>query len=402
MDWAVTAGVAGIVPSEHSTVSAGLACPSLRGFRARALQVLARKRPLSDNDNDNMQLRRLMPLALSVVALLVLLNFSLYSIPSDEASANHKPSSPANIQTTKDTTATSPPVKQSKKLAIVTFATGKDAETVGKITLPNKAAYASHHGYGYYNFAAVKPDDWPTDTHSIYFTKFKSILATFDMGYEWVMWSDADAVFMNFSTPLLEFVDPAYDVILPVAEPSNEQFRKVPNTGHFILKNSAWSRKYLAYLLRISAAPTCKVYPPVNGWIPACLGGGFWLGDQGLILWSHQHLQRHVTCHTKFISFNHFNSEFPWYHEGDLVLHLPGRGTLDRLQLFQALLKVVDLKTGKMDRSLKEFQAIAMDNPDHKDSTAIRKALEMEFEKEGWNRACAPGEGDERVLEEDK
>ncbi|KAI8835582.1 hypothetical protein BJ741DRAFT_607294 [Chytriomyces cf. hyalinus JEL632] len=349
-----------------------------------------------------MQLRRLMPLVLSIVALLVLLNLSLYSIPSDEASANHKPSLPANIQPTKDTTttATSPLVKQSKKLAIVTFATGKDAETVGKMTLPNKADYASHHGYGYYNFAAVKPDDWPTDTHSIYFTKFKSILATFDMGYEWVMWSDADAVFMNFSTPLLDFVDPAYDVILPVAEPSNEQFRKVPNTGHFILKNSAWSRKYLAYLLRISAAPTCKVYPPVNGWIPACLGGGFWLGDQGLILWSHQHLQRHVTCHTKFISFNHFNSEFPWYHEGDLVLHLPGRATLDRLQLFEALLKVVDLKTGKMDRSLKEFEAIAMDNPDHTDSTAIRKTLEIVFEKEGWNRACGPGEGDERVLED--
>ncbi|KAJ3237533.1 hypothetical protein HDU81_009347 [Chytriomyces hyalinus] len=366
-----------------------------------------------------MQLRRLMPLVLSVVTLLVLFNLSLYSIRSDEEAggANHKPSSPANIKTSKDATATSniqatkgtdattasptSAAKQSKQLAIVTFATGKDAETVGKITLPNKAEYASHHGYGYYNFAAIKPDDWPTDTHSIYFTKFKSILATFDMGYEWVMWSDADAVFMNFSTPLLEFVDPAYDVILPVAEPSNEKFHKVPNTGHFMLKNSAWSRKYLAYLLRISAEPTCKVYPLVNGWIPACLGEGFWLGDQGLILWSHQHLERDVSCHTKFVSFNDFNSEWPWYHEGDLVLHLPGRGALNRIQLFEALLKVVDLKTGKMDRSLKEFQAIKMDNPEHEDSTAIRKALEMQFEKEGWNRACAPGEGDERVFEED-
>ncbi|KAI8611614.1 hypothetical protein BC830DRAFT_1171738 [Chytriomyces sp. MP71] len=280
----------------------------------------------------------------------------------------------------------------SSRLAIITFASGKDAATVGAITLPNKQEYAEHHGYTFLNLG--NRSDLIGNKYALYFIKFKVMLEVLDQGYDWVMWTDVDSVFMNFSVPVLDFADPAFDLILPVAEPSNKLFRKVPNTGHFILKNSDWSRVYLKKMLLLGSLPTCEMFPLVNDWIPACDGIRYWTGEQGIVLWMYQKYGRDMECRTKFVSFHHFNSEWPWYNEGDLTIHLPGRTAEQRLLMFDALLAVTDIATGKMNREDPRFASIIMDNPHHDPAPEVRRKLEQDFEKEAWNHACEKGEGE--------
>lgn len=52
---------------------------------------------------------------------------------------------------------------------------------------------------------------------------------------EWIFWSDADAIFLNHSKPLAPFIDDRYDVIFPAGPPHSVRWRKVINTGGWIL-----------------------------------------------------------------------------------------------------------------------------------------------------------------------
>ncbi|KAJ3003268.1 UNVERIFIED_CONTAM: hypothetical protein HDU68_005779, partial [Siphonaria sp. JEL0065] len=280
-----------------------------------------------------------------------------------------------------------------KRVAIVTFASGKAAETVGKITLPNKQAYASRHNYTFFNYASIMEQKWPNQKKSIYYTKFLSVLDLFDQGYEWVLWSDADALFLNHGQGLEEFMDEEYDLVVPTAEPANKQFSKVVNLGHFMFKNSGWSRKYIEYFLQVASLDKCVAVEGrnvMNGWLETCdAHGRFWLDDQGAMMWTFQRWERDVECHVKRVSFHHFDSEWPWFMEGDLV----------RVQMFTDILAITDLKTGLLNHSDPRYETMGPDNKNPgADAAETRKRFDKEYVDVGWNRVCQDGEGDSSVL----
>ncbi|KAJ3070122.1 hypothetical protein HDU98_006840 [Podochytrium sp. JEL0797] len=290
-----------------------------------------------------------------------------------------------------------------QRVALVTFAQGESAESVARITIPNKQRYADIHGYDFFNYGERIAGN--IHKTSIYFTKFASILSLFDHGYDFVIWSDSDAIFLNHSQSMQEFLDPQYDLIVPTAEPDNAKFKGVVNLGHFIFKNSAWSRAYIHRFLALADLAACTPLDGknlMNGWLEICdpANGRFWLDDQGLMLWTFDKWGRDVDCHVKRVSFYHFDSEFPWFHEGDLVVHLPGRPSQDRIRIFEDMLAITHLKTGKMDHKDPRFHFVG---PMLLDSANIggaerRRRLDVAFEEYGWNRVCGRGEGEISVL----
>ncbi|KAJ3353935.1 hypothetical protein HDU83_006140 [Entophlyctis luteolus] len=292
-----------------------------------------------------------------------------------------------------------------KSAAIVSFATGP-AVTLANVTFPNKRDYARRHGYDFINYA-----EWNSTLPSnisdlpVYFNKYKAILDMLEVGYDWVLWSDSDSIFMNFSTPILDFADNRFDVIAPTAEPANSIFHGVPNTGHILVKNSAWSKTYFNYLLRQVTEP-CDRLPVLNGWLSYCnyypgssTFDQFWLTDQGLMGYSWQRWGSDVECHVKKVAFGQFNSEFPWYQEGETVIHFPGRENPQRIKMLGDLLSMLDVETGLLDHSSEHFQFLHPSNL-HPDLSVGESKVFMEkmFLDAGMNQPCVGDEGAESIL----
>ncbi|KAJ3204915.1 hypothetical protein HDU82_005523, partial [Entophlyctis luteolus] len=266
--------------------------------------------------------------------------------------------------------------------------------------------YARRHGYDFINYA-----EWNSTLPSnisdlpVYFNKYKAILDMLEVGYDWVLWSDSDSIFMNFSTPILDFADNRFDVIAPTAEPANSIFHGVPNTGHILVKNSAWSKTYFNYLLRQVTEP-CDRLPVLNGWLSYCnyypgssTFDQFWLTDQGLMGYSWQRWGSDVECHVKKVAFGQFNSEFPWYQEGETVIHFPGRENPQRIKMLGDLLSMLDVETGLLDHSSEHFQFLHPSNL-HPDLSVGESKVFMEkmFLDAGMNQPCVGDEGAESIL----
>ena len=91
--------------------------------------------------------------------------------------------------------------------------------------------------------------------------------------------------------------------------------------------------------------------PPVlNNWIHLCgEDGGYWLSDQGILQWFIMYKGQEERCHMKFVGFRDFNSEFPWYEEGDFIVHFPGRSLAERQKLVPLFLRNVNKDTGLLN-----------------------------------------------------
>jgi hypothetical protein len=64
----------------------------------------------------------------------------------------------------------------------------------------------------------------------------------FDAGYEYVLWTDADSLFVRFDVDVLAEIRPDKDLyIVEHPNPDYPNF-KVPNTGVMLVRNSPWSR----------------------------------------------------------------------------------------------------------------------------------------------------------------
>jgi hypothetical protein len=66
-----------------------------------------------------------------------------------------------------------------------------------------------------------------------------------DAGYEHVMWVDADALFCRFDVDVRSVVDGRSDFYLVEHDHPAYPSAMVPNTGVFIARNCAWTRKFL-------------------------------------------------------------------------------------------------------------------------------------------------------------
>lgn len=235
-------------------------------------------------------------------------------------------------------------------------------------TEPSKKIYAQRHGYTYlnaYQEAAVQQRVSSTsggaaEENDKLFSKIQGLLFYLeeehsphaDLHFDWLYWSDADALFLNHSIPLEPFVEhvpPGVDLIVPAGPPHSQRWKAVMNTGAFFLRNSAWSRAYLRAVWEYRRLPCDPSVPLFNGWLTLCGAKCCEWGEQGAMM---QILQRRPEWqpHVRYVGFRDFNSLFPWWAPGDLVVHLHGKPLEERKRLFELLLADVDFVRGTVTK----------------------------------------------------
>ena len=230
------------------------------------------------------------------------------------------------------------PFEKKSNIVVTTFfAPGTLYETnLQPIVSPNKAAYAAHNGYDYID--AFEHEDiceiyaYHQKVHpseASHFFKLRLIVYLMEKyGYEWILWSDGDAIFLNFSHRIEQHFDTDYDVIFPT-ESADGKFKAVINTGHFIVRNTDWSHRFFYQAYSRSFIDCWDYYegkPALNGWLVLCRGRHLpkW-NDQTILQYSISYAPwEEFGMHFKHVCICAFNSQFPTYCQGDLVVHFPG------------------------------------------------------------------------------
>lgn len=104
-------------------------------------------------------------------------------------------------------------------------------------------------------------------------------------------------------------------------------------------------------VLRHSQEPCDQTIPMFNGWINTCQTVCCVWGDQGALM---QVLMKYppMLSHVHLTGFRDFGSLFPWYGEGDLVVHLSGMKSEERIKILRTLLVSVNFDDGTFTRAL--------------------------------------------------
>lgn len=116
----------------------------------------------------------------------------------------------------------------------------KNFEELANITLfQNKIKYAELHGYD----CVYKTEGF---SKKIGFDKLYCLDSLFKTNkYEWILWTDADAMITNFSIKLEDLIDNNFHFIVAT------DFNGI-NTGVFLIRYSDQGRKFLDYLIEFS------------------------------------------------------------------------------------------------------------------------------------------------------
>ena len=255
------------------------------------------------------------------------------------------------------------PFEKKSNVVITTFfAPGTPYEKILQpIVSPNKAAYAAHNGYDYIdafehediceiyrNHQKIHPF-----TASHYFKLRLIVYLMEKYGYEWILWSDGDAIFLNFNQRLEQHFDSAFDVIFPSSGPTGK-WKAIINTGHFLIRNTQWSFKFFhqAYALSfIDCWDYLEGKPALNGWLKLCSGRGkpLW-NDQRILQYFISYTPfEHYGKHFKHVPMNDFNSEFPNYWQGDLVVHFPGKSINDKEKFCRLFVQKANTENGSVN-----------------------------------------------------
>eukprot|EP00911_Craspedida_sp_UC1_P002985 UC1_evm1s2181 len=331
---------------------------------------------------------------------------------------------------------------QPHRIAVITMYAGT-SRPLESVTGTNKAAYCAKHGYAYHN-AAREPmlqglvQLGETGVEKLHFVKVKALLYYLGTNkYDWVLWSDADAVFLNHSKTLSALLPhntvmysssdgvrkgssspplqkrltnqspltnvnnmnavvsslpvTPIDFIFTAGPPHSLRWRGVINSGHFFLRASTSAISYLRAVWARRKRP-CKLSssPPLpssdsggkynfnnngnhgnnnddndrrhklyNGWLDLC----GWEGEQGALMEVLESAPRWQRA-AQYVPFRSFNSFFPFWGEGDLVVHFPGRPEAERTQLLRALIQAADTATGQLRNGIPQALRPVY-SPDH-------------------------------------
>jgi hypothetical protein len=201
--------------------------------------------------------------------------------------------------------------RKSIKIAIVSLY-DKSYEPIGKYAHVNKQAYAKKHGYDI--FLYTESLDMTRKPHWSKIIALQKHL----QDYDWLFWTDADALIMNNEIRLESLIDDNFDIII------TKDCYNCVNTGNFFIKNSVWSAEFLK-----------RMYQPV------------YLNHPGLNdNWAFLRLYADdptVKTHIKLVNPNLMNSyiECPpeakaegLYKQGDFIIHFAGLH-LSKAQLMQ-------------------------------------------------------------------
>lgn len=121
-----------------------------------------------------------------------------------------------------------------KRIAIVTLYDKGYAE-IAKYADLNKKAYAKKHNYSL--FIYKDKEEWLDPSREAVWNKIP-VIQKWLKDYDWVFWTDADALIMNDAIELESLIDENYDIVVP------QDFRGI-NLGNFLVKKSAWTDQFL-------------------------------------------------------------------------------------------------------------------------------------------------------------
>lgn len=128
----------------------------------------------------------------------------------------------------------SPFTLSANDIAFVTLAAGREYQEIVAPGVENKKHYCELHGYDfYYADNLIDPSRSPLWGKILLLAKVME-----NSKYNWVFWSDADSLIMNFDKRLEDLIDENYNLILTA------DFNGI-NSGQFFLKNCDWSRQFL-------------------------------------------------------------------------------------------------------------------------------------------------------------
>lgn len=195
---------------------------------------------------------------------------------------------------------------------------------LGDISADNKKDYAEKWGYDF--VVQRKKQDKEREMHWAKISTLIDILPN----YDWIFWTDADSLVMNFNKRIEEHLDDEYDVIF------NKDANGL-NTGHFFIKSSDWSIDFLKKCY--------KIYPP-----PKIFANGMYhtWQDQGAI---RTYLTRHPESksRTKLCNQKEFNCYLHNFEHGDFILHFAGgKGNDYKLAMMKKYLGLV-IKVSNVD-----------------------------------------------------
>jgi hypothetical protein len=105
----------------------------------------------------------------------------------------------------------------------------------------NKQIYCERHGYAGINKTSGFRGGIPIGFEKIVFLQD---LLNERKDIEWVWWTGSDAMITNHTIKIEDKIIPEYDLI--IATDCNEI-----NNDSFLLKNSEWSRNYLAHIMEV-------------------------------------------------------------------------------------------------------------------------------------------------------
>lgn len=179
------------------------------------------------------------------------------------------------------------------KIAVLTLADDNYAEIMD-ITNDNHYEYAVRNGYHYIEFHNTLDETRPTSWSKLLFVKRELPY------YDWVLWADADTVFMNWSIKLESIVDDNYSQIFPKDDENGI------SCGVFLFKNDRTSFDLI-----------------VDAWIHTQFVNHRWW-EQAAI----QHIA-HKYASIKTVPMRVLSSHprlGAVYQEGDFLIHYSGSG----------------------------------------------------------------------------
>ena len=135
------------------------------------------------------------------------------------------------------------------------------AQWLGARAMRNRLQYAQEHAYKLYWSTDIVDPDFKGIQENAMWNKpaliAKLLNSSLTAGVEWLLWIDSDAIFtdMSFELPLDEYIANDYHLVL-WGEPRmvNVTAEAAPsyfgiNAGVLLLRNSAWTRDFLARIL---------------------------------------------------------------------------------------------------------------------------------------------------------
>ncbi|KAM0683824.1 hypothetical protein MDAP_000557 [Mitosporidium daphniae] len=256
----------------------------------------------------------------------------------------------------------------SQKIAIVTYFTkDNNAQNLKKRSFPNFKQYAEKFGYDVVDvlddpvILSFYEKEFKPKYKSLHYLKFFAMSYMLPK-YDWVMWADGDSLFLNQSIPLTTFTENTpFDAIFTVNPLIESPWARIINAGHYFLRNSPWTvTNFLPLAQKMALSCTdffketgLKIPAPLNEVFEICNQdtGEWWSEDQGVLQYLLDEAPTSFQCHVQRRGFRDFNSEYPWYGDGDLVLHFPGTTPNERLELMDLVLRNANFTTGVVDRA---------------------------------------------------